>query len=94
MDCKPGRTSLDSKLQRNAYSEALTNVTEYQRLVGKLIYLTTTRPDISYSVSIVSQCMHAPTVAHMQFVKRILRYLKGFVGRGILMKKNDNTDAD
>ena len=91
LDCKPARTPLDSKLYLHDHSELLCNVTEYQRLVGKLIYLTITRPDISYAVSIVSQFMHAPTLGHMHIVKRILRYLKGSVGRGLYMKKNDNT---
>ncbi|PRQ60643.1 putative RNA-directed DNA polymerase [Rosa chinensis] len=90
-DCKPARTPLDSKLQLNVLSEPLSNLTSYQRLVGKLIYLTITRPDIAYAVSIVSQFMHAPTLAHLHIIKRILRYLKGSVGRGILMKNNGNT---
>ncbi|CAN6708410.1 unnamed protein product [Malus baccata var. baccata] len=51
-------------------------------------------------VSLVSQFMHSPTSVHWEIVKRILRYLKGSVGRGILMKKNGSnhimayTDAD
>ncbi|CAN6713480.1 unnamed protein product [Malus baccata var. baccata] len=91
MDCKHAHTPLDNKLQLTTHSEVLSNVTEYQRLVGKLIYLTITRPDISYAVSIMSQFMHVPTSVHMQIVKRILRYLKASVGRGILMTKNDST---
>ena len=49
----------------------------YQCLVGKLIYLAHTRPDITSSVSCVSQFMHAPSEAPMEAVYRILRYLKG-----------------
>ncbi|CAN6676787.1 unnamed protein product [Malus baccata var. baccata] len=91
VDCKPARTPLDSKLQLDMQSKAPTNLTDYQKLVGKLIYLTITRPDISYAVSIASQFMHAPTIAHLCVVKRKLRYLKGSFGRGILMKRNGNT---
>ncbi|PRQ53440.1 putative RNA-directed DNA polymerase [Rosa chinensis] len=90
-DCKPARTPLDSKLQLDVSSKSPCNLAAYQRLVGKLIYLTITRPDIAYAVSIVSQFMHAPTLAHLHIVKRILRYLKGSVGRGILMKNNGDT---
>ena len=57
-------------------------------MVGKIIYLTITRPDISYSVSLASQFMHSPTLVHWEIVKRILRYLKGSIGRGIIMKNN------
>ncbi|XP_068328140.1 uncharacterized mitochondrial protein AtMg00810-like [Pyrus communis] len=93
MDCKPVCTPLDNKLQLTTHSEALSNVTKYRRLVRKLIYLTITCFDISYAVSIVSQFMHAPTLVHMQIMNRILRYLKGSVGRGLLMTKNDSTTA-
>ena len=44
----------------------------YQRLVGKLIYLSHTRPDISFSVSVVSQFMNNPTEEHMNAVYWIL----------------------
>ncbi|KAK9941249.1 hypothetical protein M0R45_017863 [Rubus argutus] len=83
---------LDSKFHLDVSSDPLLEVSSYQRLVGKLIYLTITRPDITYAVSIVSQFMHSPTMAHLHIVKHILRYLKGSVGRGILMKNNGNTE--
>ncbi|KAM1687291.1 hypothetical protein ACFX2K_035286 [Malus domestica] len=57
-------------------------------MVGKLIYLTITRPDISYSVNLANQFMHSHTLVHWEIVKRILRYLKSSVGRGIIMKNN------
>jgi hypothetical protein len=54
-----------------------TDIGRYQRLVGRLIYLTHIRPVIAYAVSVVSQFMHAPSKEHMDAVNRILRYLKG-----------------
>ena len=59
----------------------------YQRLVGRLIYLSHTRPDIAYAVGVVSQFMHNPKGAHLQAVYRILQYLKSCPGRGLLFKK-------
>ena len=56
----------------------------YRRLVGKLNYFTVTRPDITYSVSVVSQHMSSPTVDHWAAVEQILCYLKGTSRRGIL----------
>eukprot|EP00257_Ricinus_communis_P017578 XP_015576049.1 uncharacterized protein LOC107261432 [Ricinus communis] len=53
--------------------EPLTYIGQYQRLVGKLIYLTVTRPDITYVVSMVSQFMHAPRTSHLDAIDRILR---------------------
>ncbi|TYK19790.1 putative mitochondrial protein [Cucumis melo var. makuwa] len=49
----------------------------YRRLVGSLQYLTFTRPNIAFSVNLVSQFMHKPTVIHFSAVKCILRYLRG-----------------
>ncbi|KAL0458711.1 UNVERIFIED_CONTAM: Retrovirus-related Pol polyprotein from transposon RE1 [Sesamum latifolium] len=59
----------------------------YQRLVGKLIYLSHTRSDIAYVVNVVNQFMHDPKERHLQAVHSILHYLKATTGRGILFKK-------
>ncbi|KAF5458390.1 hypothetical protein F2P56_022421 [Juglans regia] len=61
----------------------LPNPCTYRRLVGRLIYLTITRPDIMLVVNILSQFMHAPRVPHMQDVTHVLRYIKGSPGQGI-----------
>ena len=72
----------------------------YRRLVGKLNYLTVTRPDIAHSVSVVSQYMSFPTVDNWAAVEHILCYLKGAPGRGILYSNHGHnrvecfTDAD
>jgi hypothetical protein len=69
-------------------------------LVGKLIYLSHTRPDITYVVNVVSQFIHDPRKPHMDDVERILRYLKSTPGKGILFSNNGHlrvegyTDAD
>ncbi|GJZ21087.1 uncharacterized mitochondrial protein-like protein [Tanacetum coccineum] len=61
----------------------LTNITGFQKLVGKLIYLSHTRPDIAYSVHCLSQCMHAPLKSNLKDALNVLRYLKGSLGKGI-----------
>ena len=72
----------------------------YQRLVGRLIYLSHTRPDIAYVVGVASQFMHSPKESHLKVVHHILHYLKGSPGKGILFKKCGHvsveayTDAD
>lgn len=54
----------------------LKNFIAYQKLVGKLIYLTLTRPDISYAGHCLSQHMHAPLQSYYDFGLRVLMYLK------------------
>ncbi|XP_078445042.1 uncharacterized protein LOC144714219 [Wolffia australiana] len=63
-------------------SPLLTNVEPYRRLVGKLIYLTVTRPDIAYQVALLSQFMQAPQDIHWHADLRVLAYLKHAPGRG------------
>uniref|UniRef100_A0A2N9FGK5 Reverse transcriptase Ty1/copia-type domain-containing protein n=1 Tax=Fagus sylvatica TaxID=28930 RepID=A0A2N9FGK5_FAGSY len=63
--------------------EPLPDATLYRQLVGSLVYLTVTRPDISYAVHIVSQFMAAPRSLHYAAVFRILRYLKGTLFHGL-----------
>ncbi|XP_047331548.1 secreted RxLR effector protein 161-like [Impatiens glandulifera] len=65
----------------------------YQRLVGRLIYLAHTRPDITYDVGVVSQYMHDPRETHMDAVYRILRYLKTKSGKGLLFKPQGHLDV-
>lgn len=59
----------------------------YKQIVGSLMYLTTTRPDLIYSVSLISRFMAKPTELHLQAAKRILRYLKGTTSFGIMYKR-------
>ncbi|GJV04776.1 ribonuclease H-like domain-containing protein, partial [Tanacetum coccineum] len=61
----------------------LDNITGYQKLLGKLIYLTHTRPDIAYSVHCLAQYMHSPLKSHLNCALNVLRYLKGAPGKGI-----------
>ena len=63
--------------------EPLSNPSLYRQLVGGLVYLTITRPDISYTVHQVSQYLSAPRSTHYAAVLCILRYLKGTLFHGL-----------
>lgn len=62
----------------------------YRRLVGRLLYLLHTRPELSYSVHVLSQFMQAPREAHWAAALRVVRFLKGSPGQGIFL----NADKD
>lgn len=71
-------------------SPFLKDAEKYRRLVGRLIYLSITRPDISYSVHILSQFMKAPRELQWEAALRVVRYLKGTVGQGILLSSKSD----
>lgn len=92
--CKPVKTPMEPNINLNRDSginskHVLNNISVYPKLLGKLIYLTLTRPDISYSVQTLAQFMHAPTQEHFNLVLRLLRYLKGALGKGIHITKSN-----
>ncbi|GJU60881.1 ribonuclease H-like domain-containing protein [Tanacetum coccineum] len=86
-DKKPSATPLEQSLsitnKPTDIDNVLDNIIEYQKLIGKLIYLTHTRPDISYYVHCLSQFMHKPLRSHLRISLRVLRYLKGNPGKGV-----------
>ncbi|KAJ0830242.1 putative RNA-directed DNA polymerase [Helianthus annuus] len=79
LGCKPVGTPIElshvvtNKIEND--KTVLENVTGFQKLVGKLIYLSLTRPDISYAVQFLSQYMHNPCQSHLDIALRLLRYL-------------------
>ena len=57
----------------------------YQRLVGRLLYLTVTRADISFAIQNLSQFMHSPKQSHVEAATRVVKYIKQSPRMGILM---------
>ncbi|XP_019102905.2 secreted RxLR effector protein 161-like [Beta vulgaris subsp. vulgaris] len=90
-ECKPLATpmSLNEKLSKNDGTEKV-DASICRSLVGSLIYLTHTRPNIVHSVSIMSMFMSEPSKAHLATGKRILRYVKGTKSYGILYETAEN----
>ncbi|XP_038889348.1 secreted RxLR effector protein 161-like [Benincasa hispida] len=65
------------------------NNTLYKQILGILMYLIATRPNIMYVVNLISRFMESPTELHLLAAKRILRYLKGTLSLGILYQKGE-----
>ncbi|XP_015068793.1 uncharacterized protein LOC107013387 [Solanum pennellii] len=101
--CKPASTPLefnhkltsivfDKCTRMNAEDKVLDDYGKYQRLIGRLLYLTMTRPDIAFVVQVLSQCMHSPKTSHMEATLRVVRYIKGTTGLGLLMPSNNMSE--
>lgn len=77
LQSKPLRLPLDPNIKlRVDQGTLLLDPSLYRRLVGKLIYLTVTRPDLAFTVQVISQFMSAPTDVHLEAAMHVLRYLK------------------
>ena len=87
-ECKPSLTPMEQNLKLSKFEGGdLVDGTKYRQLIGSLIYLTNTRPDLSYSVSILSRFMQEPRESHWNSAKRVLRYIQGTKDFGFLYKK-------
>ncbi|RVX14359.1 Retrovirus-related Pol polyprotein from transposon TNT 1-94 [Vitis vinifera] len=94
LDCKPVDTPMDPNVKLvPGQGEPLGDPGRYRRLVGKLNYLTITRPDISFPVSVVSQFLQSPCDSHWDAVIRILRYIKSTPGQGVLYDNRGHTQV-
>ena len=84
LDCHPSPTpSAHGEVLCRDDGADLVDEKTYRSIVGSLIFVTHTRPDITYSVSLVSRYMTNPYEIHMKVAKRILRYVKGTLEFGI-----------
>jgi hypothetical protein len=80
---------IGQKLIQNS-EDILEDITSYRRLVGKPIYLTSTRPHICFVVGRLSQFLDSPTKAHMNAAIRFLKYLKNSPGDGLFFSARSN----
>src|SRR6185312_15741262 len=94
LGCRPASSPIEQNHKICAQNGDPVDKERYQRLVGRLIYLCHTRPDITYAVSIVSRYMHDPRSGHLDAVYRILRYLKSCPGKGLWFKRNGHLDVE
>ncbi|KAL4557118.1 hypothetical protein LXL04_035288 [Taraxacum kok-saghyz] len=76
-DCKPAKTPMSTAISITADSPGTdTNNTSYRGMIGSLLYLTTSHPDIMFASSMCARFQENPIESHLQAVKRIFRYLK------------------
>ncbi|KAL9813214.1 putative RNA-directed DNA polymerase [Arabidopsis thaliana] len=95
LGCRPALTPLEQNHHlATDDGPLLADAKPYRRLVGRLLYLLHTRPELSYSVHVLSQFMQTPREAHLAAAMRIVRFLKGSPGQGILLKADTELQLD
>jgi hypothetical protein len=92
VECKPCETPVDTQGKLSAAGPPVADPTGYRSIVGALHYLIFTRPDIAYVVQQVCLHMHDPREPHLTAMKRILRYLRGTLDFGLLLRRSSVTE--
>ncbi|KAE8723501.1 hypothetical protein F3Y22_tig00012370pilonHSYRG00100 [Hibiscus syriacus] len=91
-DCNPSQIPMEPRLKLSKESTSPpVDTTLYRSIVGSLRYLLHTRPNLAFSVGMVSRYMEKPTAEHMAAVKHILRYVKGTLNLGCVYEKNEGS---
>jgi hypothetical protein len=100
-DCKPCSTPVDTQAKLSEDDRpSVADATSYRSLTDALQYLTFSRPDMAYAVQQACLHMHTPREPHLIALKRILRYLRGSLDYGLLLRPSPTlelvvyTDAD
>ena len=82
--CKPASVPMDPYVHLSSDDGVpLLSATPYRELIGHLLYLTITRPDITFVIHKLSQFLQKPTDVHLNAAHRVLKYLKGNPGQGL-----------
>ena len=83
LGCKPAKTPMEVNLKLSKdEGELLHDAVMYRRLIGRLLFFTITRPNITYSMHRLSQFMSKPRQPHLNAAYRIIQYIKGTASQG------------
>uniref|UniRef100_A0A251VAV7 Putative zinc finger, CCHC-type n=1 Tax=Helianthus annuus TaxID=4232 RepID=A0A251VAV7_HELAN len=89
LDCNPSQWPMDPKLKLTKDETGKpVDATSYRRIIGSLRYLLHTRPDLGYTVGVLSRFMESPKESHLMAMKQVLRYVKGSLDYGLRYRKD------
>ena len=91
LGCKCAKTLMEHNLRLSKFKgEKLKDPSHYKRLVGKLLYLSITRPNITFAIHKLSQFMSKPRRPHLDAAHKVLQYLKSELGKGLMFSSSTN----
>ncbi|KAL0402179.1 UNVERIFIED_CONTAM: Retrovirus-related Pol polyprotein from transposon RE1 [Sesamum latifolium] len=88
--CKPAKTPLPLGVKFSAHTTPLEDPSPYRRLVGRLLYLSFTRPDIAFGAQQLSQYVHQPGQEHMDAALHLVHYLTGDPKQGLFFPRSNS----
>ncbi|KAL8116743.1 hypothetical protein AgCh_023048 [Apium graveolens] len=93
LDCNPTKVPMrPNEILNKDEGGILVDPTGFKSMIGGFRYLVHTRPNLAYSVGIVSRIMEKPTLMHQNAAKRILRYVKGILNLGLIYTANEDNN--
>jgi hypothetical protein len=88
--CNPVSTPVENGVELRKSKVGNVDPTYFKSLVGSLRHLTCTRPNILYGVGLINRYMETPDQSHLNTAKRILRYIKGIINKGMFYTSSTN----
>nr|GEU57891.1 uncharacterized mitochondrial protein AtMg00810-like [Tanacetum cinerariifolium] len=93
-DSKPTKTSMSTEIKLTKDDEDVSmDSTKYRGMIGSLLYLTASRPDIMFSVCLCARFQENPKTTHLEAFKRIFRYIRGTTHLGLWYPKGTRIET-
>lgn len=90
-ECKPIGTHMETSCKlKQEFDQPDVEHTMYKSMIGSLLYLTTTRPDIMHFVCLVSRFQSSPKQSQLEAIKRILKYISGTIDFGLWYPRHND----
>ena len=93
MDCMTTPMTSNMKLLSDASSKTI-DATMYRQMIGSLMYLTNTRPNICFAMNTLTKYLTDPRSVHLMAAEHILRYLKGTIDYGLKYDANQKINLE